>query len=142
MIDRAPASTALRSMLSSATGKPCGLGKLPLLDGKPAPLPYLVLYPQGGPVDGAPLADRAEDAHLRYQVTVVAARTDQAEWLADRVRCAVLDRRPTGEWEQPITPVDMDVWARELLVDEGIDPADSANGVVTCVQRYKLSVTA
>ncbi|MGX1668614.1 hypothetical protein [Streptomyces sp. NPDC055400] len=142
MIERAPVGTALRSMLSAATGRPCGLGKLPLLDGKPAPLPYLVLYPQGGPVDGAPLADRAEDAHLAYQVTVVAARADQAEWLADRVRFAVLGRGASGEWEQPIVLAEVDVWARELLVDDGVDQSDAAHGVVTCVQRYKLSVTA
>ncbi|MDN3025679.1 hypothetical protein [Streptomyces sp. S.PB5] len=37
---------------------------------------------------------------------------------------------------------DVDVWARELLVDEGTDPSEANDGVVTAVQRYELSVTA
>lgn len=87
---------------AAATGKPCGRGRLPLVDGRPASLPHSVLYPQGRLTDGAPLADKAEDAHLVYQVTVMAARTDQAEWLADRVRQAVLGRTSSGEWVSPI----------------------------------------
>lgn len=141
MIDRAPVTAAVRTLMATATGHPCGLGVLPLVDGRPAPLPYSVLYPMGGLVDGPPFSDTSEDAHLTYQATIVAARTDQAEWLADRVRRAFLGRIPTGEWEQPLTVPGITVWARELVVDEGAEP--SATGeVVTYVQRYKLSMTA
>lgn len=129
-------------MLTAATGKPCGRGRLPLVGGNPAPMPYTVLYAQGGPVDGAPLADRSEDGRLVYQVTVVAARADQCEWLSDRVREAFLGRTAEGEWQHPVQIPDVDVWARELLVDEGTDPPEANDGVVTAVQRYELSVTA
>lgn len=141
MIERGRVTEALQGMLAAATGRPCGRGRLPLVDGRPAPLPYTVLYPQGGTVDGAPLADRAEDARLIYQVTVVAARTDQAEWLADRVRRALLGRTTQGAWAHPIAAAGVDVWARELLVDDGVDPAGADDGVVTAVQRYELSAT-
>lgn len=141
MIDRAPMTAAVRAMLATATGRTCGVGGLPLVDGKPAPLPYSVLYPLGGPVDGAPFSDAAEDAHLTYQVTIVAARTDQAEWLADRVRRAFLERTPVGEWEQPLAAPGLSLWARELVVDEGVDPTVTED-VVTYVQRYTLSTTA
>ncbi|MGW6021269.1 hypothetical protein [Streptomyces sp. NPDC055099] len=142
MIDRARVTEGLQEVLGVATGRPCGRGRLPLLDGRPAPLPYTVLYPQGGLVGGAPLADRAEDAGLVYQVTIVAARTDQAEWLADRVRQALLGRTATGEWSSPIPAAGVDVWARELLVDDGVEPSGADDGVVTAAQRYELSATA
>lgn len=134
-------STAVRTMLVAATSRPCGVGGLPLVDGKPAPLPYSVLYPLGGLVDGAPFSDAAEDARLVYQVTVVAARTDQAEWLADRVRRAFLGRTSAGGWEHPLTAPSLTVWARELIVDEAAEPSTTGD-VVTWLQRYQLSATA
>ena len=141
MIDRARVSATVQSMLASATGKPCGLGSLPLVAGRPAPLPYTVLYPLGGPVDGAPLSDRSEDAHLLYQVTIVAVRTDQAEWLGDRVRHAVLGRAESGEWAQPLTTPGVHIWARVLVVDEGVNQSQASDGVVTSAQRYRLSLS-
>ncbi|MEU7158493.1 hypothetical protein [Streptomyces chrestomyceticus] len=141
MIDRAAVSEAFRRTLAEATARPCGLGKLPLVDGQPAEVPYLVLYPQGGPVGGAPLADASEDAELLYQVTAVAARTDQAEWMADRVRRTVLERTTTGDWRWPIDAPGVDVWARELKADAGTDDAGSAAGVVSYPQRFSLSAS-
>ncbi|MFD8022595.1 hypothetical protein ACFV6G_19500 [Streptomyces lavendulae] len=127
-------------LLATATGQPCGLGSLPLVDGRPAPAPYTVLYPLGGAVGGAPFADAAEDAALTYQVTVVAARVDQAEWLADRVRRAFLARTPAGGWESELAVPRVAVWGRELVVDEAGD--SPAADVSTYVQRYKISATA
>ncbi|CAM5279379.1 MULTISPECIES: hypothetical protein [Streptomyces] len=54
MIDRAAMPEAFRRALADAPGRPCGLGKLPLAEGRPAEVPYLVLRPEGGPVGGAP----------------------------------------------------------------------------------------
>ncbi|MER6548335.1 hypothetical protein [Streptomyces sp. NPDC001250] len=142
MIERARVTDAVQVMLATATGKPCGRGRLPLVEGRPAPLPYTVLYPQGGPVGGAPLANKSEDGHLVYQLTIVAARTDQAEWLADRARQALLGRTAAGQWQHAIQIPDVNMWARELLVDDGVDLSDADAGVVTAVQRYKLSATA
>lgn len=141
MIARARVTEALQVLLATATDKPCGRGRLPLVEGRPAPLPYTVLYPLGGQVGGAPLADKSEDGHLVYQVTVVAARTDQVEWLADRALQALLGRTAGGEWQHAIQIPGVDVWARELLVDGGVEPPGTDAGVVTAVQRYKLSVT-
>jgi hypothetical protein len=128
-------------MLTEATGKPCGTGALPLLGGQPAPLPYLVLYPLGGSTGGAPFGDQSEDAHLEFQVTAVAARTDQAEWLADRVRRAVLERRATGEWTRPINISAGEVWAREIVSDNGIDEPATSGGVVTYALRCLFRVS-
>ncbi len=142
MIDRARVTEALRAMLAAATGKPCGLGQLPVIGRKPASLPYTVLYPQGGPVGGAPLADRSEDSHLVYQLTIVAQRVDQAEWLADRTRRALLARAQGGEWAHLIAVPGAQLWARELLVDDGVQRFGSDSGEpVTAVQRIQLSIT-
>ncbi|RSO30047.1 hypothetical protein DMH15_26200 [Streptomyces sp. WAC 06725] len=141
MIDRAAVSKAFRRTLAEATGRPCGLGKLPLIDAQPAEMPNLVLYPQGGPVGGAPLTDTSEDSELIYQVTAVAARTDQAEWMADRVRRVVLERTAAGDWRWPIDVPGVDVWARELDVDAGADDAGSAAGVVSHAQRFCLTAS-
>ncbi|MFI0912494.1 hypothetical protein [Streptomyces abikoensis] len=140
MIDRAPITEAVRTMLSEAVGKPCGVGTLPTASGAPAPLPYLVLYPLGSDFGGAPLSDRSEDAHLVYQVTVVARRTDQAEWVADRVRQALLDRAATGAWARPLVIPGCRVWGRALVADDGVDPSSADQGVVTYALRIRLSI--
>lgn len=142
MIDREPVSEALQHLIVKATGRPCGLGALPLVNGKPAEVPYTVLYPLGGPVGGAPLADASEDAELVYQLTSVGGRTDQAEWMADRGRRAVLERVPSGIWRYPLEIPRVDVWGRELDADDGTDTTASAQGVVTSSQRFRLSATA
>jgi hypothetical protein len=142
VIDRSPVNRALQEMLAGATGKPCGLGTLPLVGGKPTPVPYTVLYPLGGTIGGAPLADQAEDAVLLYQVTAVGARTDQAEWLADKVRRALLERTPTGGWVNALGIPGVDVWARDLDADAGTDDTGTSDGVVTSSQRYGLSATS
>ncbi|MFI6469844.1 hypothetical protein ACIBL5_06200 [Streptomyces sp. NPDC050516] len=140
MIDRGAVTAALQITIARATGRPCGLGKLPLADGKPATVPYTVLYPLGGQVGGAPLADVSEDAILVYQLTSVAERADQAEWMADRVRRAVLERTASGAHQYLLVVPGVNVWARELDADDGIDT--SAEGVVTSSQRYRFSATS
>ncbi|MDO0916838.1 hypothetical protein QQM39_40330 [Streptomyces sp. DT2A-34] len=104
-------------------------------------MPYTVLYPLGGPVSGAPLADASEDAELIFQLTSVGGRSDQAEWMADRGRRAVLERAPSGAWRYPLEIPGVDVWGRELDADDGTDTTASAQGVVTNSQRYWLSAT-
>lgn len=142
VIDRGPVSKALQAMIAKATGRPCGLGSLPLVNGQPASVPYTVLYPLGGPVGGAPLAGQSEDAGLVYQLTSVASRTDQAEWMADRGRRAVLGRASSGTWLNPLEVPGVDVWDRVLDVDDGLDTSASGEGVVTSSQRYLLSATS
>ncbi|MCX5206748.1 hypothetical protein OG897_35755 [Streptomyces sp. NBC_00237] len=142
MIDRSPMNRAVQELLAKVTGKPCGLGALPLAGGKPAPLPYTVLYPLGGSVSGAPLADLGEDAVFVYQVTAVGARTDQAEWLADKVRRAILGRTSTGAWANGLGVPGVDVWARDLDADAGTDDTGASDGVVTSSQRYRISATS
>ncbi|MEU5435461.1 hypothetical protein AB0G73_19070 [Streptomyces sp. NPDC020719] len=141
MIDRGPVTAAVRDLLVRFTGRPCGLGELPLVEGVPAELPYTVLYPLGGSAAGALLMDAWQDTTLVYQVTVVAGRTDQAEWLADRVRRAVLERTETGGWAYGLAVPGAEVWARELLVDEGFAGESSKDGLVSGAQRFGLAVT-
>jgi hypothetical protein len=142
VIDRGAVSAALQVMIARATGRPCGLGKLPMADGKPSTVPYTVLYPLGGQVGGAPLTDASEDAIFVYQLTSVGGRVDQAEWMADRGRRAVLERTASGAHQYLLEVPGVDVWARELDADDGIDTATSAEGVVTSSQRYRFRATS
>ncbi|MFI6056353.1 hypothetical protein ACIBCO_40640 [Streptomyces violascens] len=84
--------------------------------------------------------DAWEEADLNYQVTVIAERTDQAEWLADRVRRALLERTAPGGWVNGLTVPRVGVWARRLLVDEGFDRESSKGGVVSGSLSFQFAV--
>ncbi|GGU44125.1 hypothetical protein GCM10010289_75990 [Streptomyces violascens] len=141
MIDRGPLTAAVQDLLARATGRPCGLGELPLVDGEPAELPYAVLYPLGGTPAATPFVDSWAEATLTYQVTVVARRMDQAEWLADRVRRAVLQRTASGAWVNGLEASGLYVWARRQLADDGFDSESAKDCVVSGAQRFQFSVT-
>ena len=92
--DRRPVTEALVAFLATATGKPVGRATAPLgVDGTPAAPPFAVVYPLPGGDTWGPVYDAPDaGAQLPYQVTSVGLRADQAEWLADKVRQAMLGR--------------------------------------------------
>lgn len=147
MIDRLPVTMALSALLTSATGLPVGRGSMPT--GKNPP--YYLLYALPADVSGAPLADEHEDAAFVYQVTSVSGPdpsrpdshgvADQAEWMADKVRTAILGRDPaTGLWLHTLTIPGAKVIGRSLDVEAGAtnDPADA---IMSYVQRFRLDLT-
>lgn len=140
MIERRLVTQALQVLLAAGTGKPCGIGALPQIDGKPAEPPYSVLRSLTLALDGAPFTDRHEDSHTQYQVDCVARSHAQAEWLADRVRAAVLGRNEHGAWRHALTVPGWTCYARELALDAGPED-DSAAVIVSYVIRFQLSWT-
>ncbi|MGW1468552.1 hypothetical protein ACWCPT_29925 [Streptomyces sp. NPDC002308] len=146
MIDRRPFTTALAALLVSATGMPVGRGRMP--DAAP---PYLLLYSLDGATTGAPFADEHEDASFVYQVTCVsgpdpsrpgsAGAVDQVEWLADKVKRAVLGRDTgTGRWAVPLAIPGVKVMCRDPDVEPGAtnDPADA---IISYVIRFRFDLT-
>ena len=146
MIDRRPFTNALAALLASGTGMPVGRGRMP--DGPP---PYYLLYSLDSATSGAPLADENEDASFVYQVTCVSGpdptkpgstgSVDQAEWLADKARRAVLGRDPaTGAWTSPLTIPGVKVMCREVDVEPGAvnDPADA---IISYVIRFRFDLS-
>ena len=147
MIARLPVTMALSALLASATNLPVGR------DSKPSGAlpPYYLLYSIPADVSGAPLADEHEDASFVYQVTSVSGPdptkqdsrgvADQAEWMADKARTAILGRDPTtGLWLRTLTVPGVKVTARSLDTEAGgtNDPADA---IMSYVQRFRFDLT-
>lgn len=139
MIGRLPFTKALRAMLQDTTGRPVGLGRYPTdSSGQVVATPYAVLFPiPGTTYDGPPLWDAFDTPTWQYQVTSVGARADQAEWMGDRVRVALLDRLD-GRWTHELVVPGLLVLSREHVADGG---ADSDGGTVSQVDRFAFTVT-
>ncbi|MGW5529385.1 hypothetical protein [Streptomyces xanthochromogenes] len=147
MIARGAFTTALATLLATASGKPVGRGRTP---GGPPPYYLLTFIDQS--VSGAPLADLNEDASLVYQVTCVSgpdpARAgttgsqEQVDWLADRARAAILGRNPdTGQWVNALTVPGMRVMSRELELEPG-ESSDPADAIMSSVIRFRFDLTS
>jgi hypothetical protein len=147
MIARLPVTMALSALLASATNLPVGRGNKPANTNPP----YYLLYAMPADVSGAPLADEYEDASFVYQVTSVSGPdptvqdsrgvADQAEWMADKARTAILGRDPaTGLWLRTLTIPGVKVIARSLDTEAGAtnDPADA---IMSYVQRFRFDLT-
>lgn len=148
MIQRLPVTMALSALLASATGLPVGRGRKP----ESAIPPYYLLYAVPASVSGAPFSDLNEDATLVYQVVSVSGPdpsdpdshgvADQAEWMADKARTAILGRDPvTGLWLNPLTITGAKVIARSLDTEPGgtNDPSDA---IMSYVQRFRFDLTS
>ncbi|WP_405999406.1 hypothetical protein [Streptomyces sp. NBC_00829] len=134
---RLPLTRALVVALADGTGRPCGLGVLPLAaDGQPATFPYLILDSLPGEFSGPSFADWQADATWAYQATSVGERADQVQWLGDRVRATVFDR------VRDLVLPGMRVIDWELTYDADGDPVDGSQGsIVSYVQRFTITVT-
>ncbi|HEX5566597.1 MAG TPA: hypothetical protein VFY14_06650 [Streptomyces sp.] len=149
MIDRRQVTKALLALTPAATGLPCGDGAAPVGGVEP---PYYVLYALHATYSGAPFADLHEDASLVYQWTCVSGpdktrpgsrgSRDQAEWMADKVRRALLGRdRTTGAWLHPLTVPGAHCTGRSLDTEPGgrNEPADAIMGYDV---RIRFDLTA
>lgn len=146
MIARRQVTQALAALLTAETGMPVGLGRMP----KANP-PYYLLYSVDTALDGAPFADGNEDISVVYQVTSVSGpdpsiasssgTLDQAEWLADKARQAILRRDPaTGLWAAALDITGAKVMCRELEIEPG-GTSDPTDGIISYVQRFRFDLT-
>ncbi|WP_159024543.1 hypothetical protein [Streptomyces scabiei] len=132
-------SLAVQKTLAIATGRSCGYGTAPTASSTPTgtTIPYSVLYPLGVTTSGPPYGDGDADARVLVQVTSVASTAEQVEWMADKVRTALLARL-SGNYVNAITITGCLVIDRELDKEEGMSVS---GGVYSYVQRYVLTVT-
>lgn len=133
-------SLAVQRMVSSATTRSCGYGTAPTVSSTPsgAQVPYSVLYPLGVTPSGPPYGAPDADARVLLQLTSVATTAEQAEWMADKVRAAMLNRKPGGAYAFDIVVPGCAVMQRTLDKEEGVAVA---SGVYSYVQRYVIEVT-
>lgn len=133
-------SLAIQKALATATGRSCGYGTAPTASSTPtgATIPYSVLYPLGITTSGPEYGDADADARDLFQITSVASTTEQVEWMADKVRSAILGRTAKGDFTNAVTIAGCAVIDRELDKEEGVTVS---GGVYSYVQRYVLTVT-
>lgn len=86
MLLKANVDAAIQTVLLTA-GFPVGYGDAPVT----VTLPYMILYPQGGPVGDGSWGNPEEDRWYNYQVTSVGREPVQITWMTDRVRGLLLD---------------------------------------------------
>lgn len=119
--DVAPVTAALVAFLAALTGRPVGEATAPLVNGLPAVPPYAIVYPlAGGTTWGPMLEGPDEGAQLPYQITSVGLRSDQATWMADKVRQAILGRT-NGSLTSPLVVPGVTVLDREFSAYGGQD---------------------
>lgn len=135
-----PVLKAVRALLETGTGKPCGLGRIPSTqDGSYALPPYTVLTYVAGVDFGPPLGDDSDTAEVHLQVTAVGGgRQDQALWMRDRAHAVLVGKNPDGTWQRSLTVAGASVLARRMTDDVGVDETD---GIVSHVVRYAVTVT-
>ena len=115
---RKPLTDALKSMLETATTRPVGVLRAPIINGEAAQLPYVVIFPdKGGRFMGPPLTAPNADAAFPYMIKCVGGREDQTELLADRVRTAILGRESDGSFSTGLTPTGLTVMDRQPGLD-------------------------
>lgn len=131
--DRRPLTAALVQFLANRTGRPIGEGTAPF----DAQVPYAVVYPlPGGNTWGPTYTGPDEGADVPYQVTCVGLRDDQAQWMADRVRQAMVGR--TDGQLVPLVVPGMTVLDREMA---GYGGLDREGDVVSVPDSYTIRVT-
>lgn len=136
-----PITDALVAFLGAQTGRPVGRATAPLVDGVPADLedgPYAIVYQLAGGEHWGPFLYGPDEAiALPYQVTSVGKRSDQADWMADKVRQAML-ARTNGTLTAPLTAPGVTVLDREFSSYGG---QDREGDVVSVPDTFLLHVT-
>lgn len=151
MIQRQPVTNALRDLVETATGRPCGLLTMPMNGDLPAPPPYYILTPVDWLPHGAPFADENEDATATYQLTGISGPlpgvpdsrggVEQAEWLADKARTAIFGRDPvTRQWLHPLTVPGVKNTARRPNTEPGAT-SEPEDATIPYVIRFDLDLT-
>jgi hypothetical protein len=83
-------------------------------------VPYMVVYPLGGPFDGT-LGDPDDDADLQWQVTCVGETREQTEWLADLCIGALVGK-PLTVAGRAVQRVQLDDAAAGVRADDTVQP--------------------
>lgn len=140
--DRQLFTTALASMLGTATGKAIGDHKAPTT--RTAGEPYAIVYSiGGGGFWGAGLVSPDASGDLVYQVDAIGATRAQAEWMSDRVRRSLLAR--TNGTFQVAFPAVAGWTVADREPDGGPGGVDITgappNEVFSVAERYVVRVT-
>jgi hypothetical protein len=142
LVERAPWTDAILTMLRAATGKK--IGDHEMVDVVPEGEPWAILYSLPGTTLDGPWGDPLADAELVYQVTSVGLTRKQCEMMQDLVRRTMIKPNGLGGWTIALGPPAG--WAVVSRVMEepggGIDQAGPVgNRTVTAVDRFTVTIT-
>ncbi|MFK8851256.1 hypothetical protein [Streptomyces sp. Ac-502] len=155
MIARRTVTAAVAQLLAQATGKPVGQITVPInpSTGKAYPPPYTLLYPLDHTTDDRTLADAHQTAVTVYQATCVSGpdpakpdsrgTAEQAEWLADKARTAMLARPADGSpgYANALNLPGVSCYRREADIEAGAT-SDATDAIITYVIRFRLYLEA
>lgn len=138
---RRPVTAALKALIENATGRPCQVGIAPHdEEGDTESIPYSVLWPTaGGSFLGPPFATPEADAFFRYTVHSIGRRDDQAEFIADAVRDAIVGRNDDGSFTYNLSIEGLRVMNRSI--DQSAGPMDRDGSVFTVSESFLIAVT-
>lgn len=143
VLNRLPMSKHLKALIADRTTIATGLSSIPRVPSEAdpdtfvsVPAPYFILYPLWVNLSGPPFVAPEADAEWIYQVTAIAEKGDQLEWMRDKVLTTVLGRSPSGAFVVPIEVAGMRVMDRSLKEDGGMEP-----GSMESTLRFALKVT-
>lgn len=129
---------AVIEAIKAQSGKPVGLSRPPGSPSEMAGEVYAVVYQLFTDVnEPSSFAEPYDMVWQGIQVTSIAESGEQASWMSDQVRMAIIGRSG-GDWIQPISPTGLQVCGRTLAISAGIEQED---GVFNSYERYRLLVT-
>jgi hypothetical protein len=126
---------AVAELLRTSLHRPVGVVEIPP---EVADDPYCIVYPLAPIFDGPPFTEPEADGRFAVQVTAVGSRWDQATWMADKVRVAVLSRI-TGGFLFPL-PTIPGVTEMGRSIEYGPERVEG-DKVDTVVQRFVFHLT-
>lgn len=129
---------SVAAAIKAQSGRPVGISRPP---GSPVELAgevYAIVHQLFTDVnEPSSFADPYDMIWIGIQVTSVAENSEQASWMSDQVRLAIIGRTG-GVWNQAIEPTGLQVCGRTLAISAGIEEED---GVFNSYERYRLLVT-
>jgi hypothetical protein len=138
-ITREPVTDALLAHLRTET-RLSGVeyGNIPTdARGVPVRVPYVILDPAGHRYIGGDFGDTFGVVEWGYQVRVVSNATDAADIAAAWVEASLFTRGDDGRYTPRLDVVGQREWDRRPD-PQGFRPGDSAEGIVTLVQRFTI----
>lgn len=131
-----PVDSSFQAFLETNTGRGVGLAKLPTSTA----VPYAIVYPMTSGMGDGSYADPEEDRELLYQLTCVGETPQQARWMSDKVRRAILGRNSSGAYLYTMTLTGVNVQRRSSDMLGSILP--SGADLYQIADTYRLLVGA
>jgi hypothetical protein len=133
---------AIKLMLEDVTGRDVGITTAPRdIENEHQDYPYIVLHPISGGLYGGPaFCGFQEDVTYDYQINAHGQQWDQAEWLADLVREAIIARDELGNLVNEVVFPNHKVMDQHVVGPTG--KLENAGQIWTVQETFGFTVTS